>query len=266
MVYLYFVLIAIASYLIGTINFSKIIAWNARRKDITKIGSHNPGTMNMLRSFGFGLAFTTFVAEIVKSGLVCLIVKLILPAYGDLVYFFAGFFLMLGNGFPIWSKFKGGKCVACLAGIFLFSSIWYASLGWFVVCFILLIFVDIGSVISFSYIGGLAISYTVYAWVKHIPYAWAVTALIWVMYLIMLAKHHANIGRLFKGKENHVGFKDKLKSFFSKKKEKEEEVVVEDGQTMPENEIVIDDSIPANENDEGSLNDEKSSSESDKES
>ena len=83
-------------------------------------------------------------------------------------------------------------------------------------------------------------------------------------YLIMLAKHHANIGRLFKGKENHVGFKDKLKSFFSKKKEKEEEVVVEDGQTMSENEIVIDDSISAN--DEDSLNDEKSRSESDKES
>lgn len=256
MVYLYFTLIAIASYLIGTINFSKIIAWNARRKDITKIGSHNPGTMNMLRSFGFGLAFTTFVAEIVKSGLVCLAVKLILPSYGDLVYFFAGFFLMLGNGFPVWSKFKGGKCVACLAGIFLFSSIWYASLGWFVVCFILLIFVDIGSVISFSYIGGLAISYTVFAWVQHIPYAWAVTALIWVMYAIMLAKHHANIGRLFKGKENHVGFKDKLKSFFSKKKGNEEEVIMEEGQSLPENEIVIDDAVDAKEDGETALNDD----------
>lgn len=238
MIYFYFTLIAIGSYLIGTINFSKIIAWNARRKDITKIGSHNPGTMNMLRSFGFGLALFTFVAEIVKSGLVCLTVKLILPEYGDFVYFFAGLFLMLGNGFPVWSKFKGGKCVACLAGIFLFSSIWYASLGWFAICFGLLIWVDIGSVISFTYIGGLTISYTFYAIFTPIPYVWVVIALIWSMYAIMLAKHHANIKRLFMKQENHVGFKDKLKSFFSKKKE--EEIVVDGVDETPEKEVVVD--------------------------
>lgn len=245
MVYLYFSLIALFSYLIGTINFSKIIAWNARRKDITKIGSHNPGTMNMLRSFGFGLAFTTFVAEIVKSGVVCLVVKLILPQYGDLVYFFAGFFLMLGNGFPVWSKFKGGKCVACLSGIFLFSSLWYVSLIWFVVCFVLLMFIDIGSVISFTYIGGLTIAYTIFAWIEKIEYAWVVTLIIWVMYVIMLAKHHANIGRLFKGKESHVGFKDKLHSFFNKKKQ-EDEVVVEQGEDKVEKEIIIDENDDEN--------------------
>lgn len=245
MVYLYFSLIALFSYLIGTINFSKIIAWNARRKDITKIGSHNPGTMNMLRSFGFGLAFTTFVAEIVKSGVVCLVVKLILPQYGDLVYFFAGFFLMLGNGFPVWSKFKGGKCVACLSGIFLFSSLWYVSLIWFVVCFVLLMFIDIGSVISFTYIGGLTIAYTIFAWIEKIEYAWVVTLIIWVMYVIMLAKHHANIVRLFKGKESHVGFKDKLHSFFNKKKE-EDEVVVEQGEDKVEKEIIIDENDDEN--------------------
>lgn len=238
MIYLYFILIALGSYLIGTINFSKIIAWNMRRKDITKIGSHNPGTMNMLRSFGFGLAFLTFVLEIVKSGIVCLTVKLILPEYGDFVYFFAGFFLMLGNGFPVWSKFKGGKCVACLAGIFLFSSIWYASLGWFAVCFILLIYIDIGSVISFTYIGGLSLAFTIYIWVVANPYAWVITLLIWLMYAIMLAKHHANLGRLFNGRENHVGFKDKLRSFFKKKGE--DEVIVEGVDESPEQEVVID--------------------------
>lgn len=236
--FLYFILFAVVGYLIGTINFSKIIAWNARRKDITKIGSQNPGTMNMLRSFGFGLAFTTFVAEIVKTGLVCFVAKLLLPSYGDFIYFYTGFFLMLGNGFPVWSKFSGGKCVACLAGIFLFSSLWYVSLAWFVVCFILLIFVDIGSVISFTYIGGLSIAYTVYLWVLNIPYGWVITVIIWVMYALMLSKHHANLGRLAKGQENHVGFKDKLHAFFSKKKDGD--VVVEEGNEEVENEVVID--------------------------
>ena len=57
-----YVLIAVISYFIGTINFAKIISWYSRHKDITKVGSGNPGTMNMLRSFGFKLALFTFLA------------------------------------------------------------------------------------------------------------------------------------------------------------------------------------------------------------
>ncbi len=244
---LYFILVAFASYFIGTINFSKIIAWNARRKDITKIGSHNPGTMNMLRSFGFGLALATFIAEVVKVGVTCLVFKIIFPQYDELIYFFAGLFLMLGNDFPIWSNFKGGKGVACLAGIFLFSNLWYVALGWFVICFILLILIDIGSIVSFTYIGGLSVAYTIYIWIMSVPYAWIITILIWGMYAIMLIKHHANILRLCKKTENHVGFKGKLKSFFSHKKG---EIIIDESlvdNQKPEKEIVIN---PTNENEE----------------
>ena len=88
----YFVSVALISYVIGTINFSKIIAWNLKRKDITKVGSGNPGTMNMLRSFGFGAALLTFLAETLKSGLLCLAFKMIFPQFDQLMYFFAGFF------------------------------------------------------------------------------------------------------------------------------------------------------------------------------
>ena len=118
---LYFALVAIVSYLIGTINFSKILAWNVKRKDITKIGSGNPGTMNMLRSFGFVMAILTFVAEVVKSGLVCLIASIILPEFAPMIHYFAGAFVLLGYNFPLWSKFKGGNGSACFAGIFLFK-------------------------------------------------------------------------------------------------------------------------------------------------
>ena len=126
---LYFILVAFISYFIGTVNFSKILAWYFRHKDITKVGSGNPGTMNMLHSFGFGLALATFLAEVVKSGLTCLIFQLIFPEY-DIMYFVAGFFVIIGYMFPVWSKFKGGKGVACFAGFFLFSPhLWYVALG-----------------------------------------------------------------------------------------------------------------------------------------
>ena len=228
---LYFLAVAIVSYLIGTINFAKIVAWHARRKDITKIGSKNPGTMNMLRSFGFWLALTTFILEVIKAGAVCLIAKVIFQHFGvsvngqqlgDIAYFVAGFFLIIGYDFPVWSKFKGGKGVACMAGIFLFSNLWYVGLGWFAICFILLVALDYGCIVSFTYIGGLSISFTIYAWLINLPFAWAITAIIWFLFALMIFKHRGNIKRLINHTENKVGFKEKLSKIFDKnKKEKQ---------------------------------------------
>lgn len=238
-------LVAFVSYFIGTINFAKIISWNARRKDITKIGSKNPGTMNMLRSHGFGLALATFVCEVAKSGLTCLLFKLLfsymgLGAYAEIAYFTAGLFMVLGYDFPVWSKFKGGKGVAVFAGIFLFSPLWYAAIGWFVLCFILLIIIDIGSLVSFTYTGGLSIGLTIYAWLAGFDMisAIVITSVIWFLYILMLVKHHANIVRLFTGKENKVGFKDKIRKIFHKNKN-EEIIDEEEVNASPEQEIVV---------------------------
>lgn len=235
---LIFILVAFISYFIGTINFSKIIAWYGRHKDITKLGSGNPGTMNMLRNFGFGLALATFIAEVVKAGLCCLAFKLIYPEFGQGIYFFSGLFLMLGYNFPVWSKFKGGKGVATFAGIFLFSNLWYVALAWFAVCFVLLIIIDYGSVISFIYIGGLTIAYTIYVWVEGVYLAWAITAIIWFLLALTIFKHRGNISRLINHTESKVDFKGKLKKVFCHKKG--EEIIDEaDVNHKPEGEIVI---------------------------
>ena len=235
---MYFILVAFISYFLGTINFSKILSWYVKHKDITKMGSGNPGTMNMLRSYGFGIAFATFLAEVIKSGLTCLVFKLIFPQYDQVIYFVCAIFLLLGNNFPVWSKFKGGKGVATFAGVFLFSNLWYVALAWFVICFILFMFIEYASVISFTYIGGLSIAYTIYAFVSQIYYAWLVVAIIWVMYLIMLARHHANIKRLFTHTENKIDFKAKLAKVF---KHKKGETIIDEEfvEHAPEAEIIV---------------------------
>lgn len=235
---MYFILVAFISYFLGTINFSKILSWRVKHKDITKMGSGNPGTMNMLRSYGFGIAFTTFLAEVIKSGLSCLVFKLIFPQYDQVIYFVSAIFLLLGNNFPVWSKFKGGKGVATFAGVFLFSNLWYVALAWFVICFILFMFIEYASVISFTYIGGLSIAYTIYAFVSQIYYAWLVVVIIWVMYLIMLARHHANIKRLFTHTENKIDFKAKLAKVF---KHKKGEIIIDEEfvEHAPEAEIIV---------------------------
>ena len=257
---LIFILVAFVSYFIGTINFSKIIAWYGRHKDITKLGSGNPGTMNMLRNFGFGLALATFIAEVVKAGLCCLAFKLIYPEFGQVIYFFSGLFLMLGYNFPVWSKFKGGKGVATFAGIFLFSNLWYVALAWFAVCFVLLIIIDYGSVISFIYIGGLTIAYTIYVWVEGVYLAWAITAIIWFLLALTIFKHRGNISRLINHTESKVDFKGKLKKVFCHKKG--EEIIDEaDVNHKPEGEIVIEVSevSPSEDNEKESSQDNQSS-------
>lgn len=251
---MYFICVALIAYMVGTINFSKIVAWNMRRKDITKLGSGNPGTMNMLRSFGMGLALITFIGEIAKSGLLCLAFKLLFPQYDQLMYFFTGFFLMIGYNFPIWTKFKGGKGVACFAGIFLFSNLWYVAIAYFVVLFILFIYIDYAFIISFLYIGGLAIGYTIYLWLCHIPYAWIITAIIWFLVLLTVYKHRGNIKRLANGTEKKIGFKNKLKKFFKHKKG--EDIIEEDliKNQKPEKEIIVDENAKKEENKTNDLN------------
>ena len=53
-----FVIVIVVSYLIGNISFARILSKH-KKKDITKQGSGNPGTMNMLRTFGFGMGILT---------------------------------------------------------------------------------------------------------------------------------------------------------------------------------------------------------------
>lgn len=247
-----YILIAVISYFIGTINFAKIISWYSRHKDITKVGSGNPGTMNMLRSFGFKLALFTFLAEIVKAGVTALVCKIIIGGEaGDLAFWYSGLFLLLGYNFPFW--YKGGKGAASFAGLFLFSNLWYVAIAWLVVCVILLCIHDYASVNSFLYLTMLAVAHTIYIWVLNVPYAWVLTAIIWALVVLIYIRHHANIYRLIHHKENKVGFKEKAKKFFCHKKGEEiidesevnlppeEEIVIEEDETQANEEIVIDD-------------------------
>ena len=71
MIALYFVLLVVGGYFIGNINFARIFSRIFNKEDITKIGSKNPGSMNMLRTKGFGEALLTFICETLQC-ILCL--------------------------------------------------------------------------------------------------------------------------------------------------------------------------------------------------
>ena len=229
-VYIALVIAFVVSYLIGNINFARIFSWAFAKKDITTVGSKNPGTMNMLRTRGFGEAILTLVMEAIKSGVPALVSYYLIghfyAGYADLTFFIAGFAAIVGHCFPVFYKFKGGKGVACTFGLFTFHPVfWWMSLIGFVICFLLLLFVvKFGSVVSLFYVTGMSVVATVLFSVSNHPFLIALLVIIWLNVVMIYALHHANLYRLFTGKENKVDLMSKLK----KKKKSDENKVNND--------------------------------------
>tara|TARA_B110000259_G_scaffold139609_1_gene157219 strand:- start:100 stop:675 length:576 start_codon:yes stop_codon:yes gene_type:complete len=111
-----YLIIALASYLLGSIPFGFILIKIFLKKDIRDIGSGNIGATNALRTGNKLLGYGTLILDISKAVLPVLYVKFNYPEY----IFITSLCIFLGHVFPIWLKFKGGKGVATYVGI-LFS-------------------------------------------------------------------------------------------------------------------------------------------------
>ena len=115
-----FVLIAILCYAIGCCNFAVFISrW--RKMDITKMGSGNPGTMNMTRELGLKFGVLTFFCDALKGGVPALVSYFIYRGFvfentavcvADFSRYFCALFVVLGHVFPVQLRFKGGKVTA----------------------------------------------------------------------------------------------------------------------------------------------------------
>ena len=111
-----YLIIALGSYLLGSIPFGFILTKIFLKKDIRGIGSGNIGATNALRTGNKSLGYGTLILDITKAILPVLYVKFNYPDY----IFIASLCAFLGHVFPIWLSFKGGKGVATYIGI-LFS-------------------------------------------------------------------------------------------------------------------------------------------------
>ena len=111
-----YLIVGIASYLMGSIPFGLILTKVFLNKDIRDIGSGNIGATNALRTGNKLIGYSTLVLDIAKAIIPVIFVKI---NYPDLIYI-ASLSAFLGHVFPIWLKFKGGKGVATYVGI-LFS-------------------------------------------------------------------------------------------------------------------------------------------------
>ena len=106
-------LIALISYLLGSIPFGFLLTKIFLKKDIRKIGSGNIGATNALRAGNKVIGYSTLILDILKAIIPILYIKTQSPEF----IFISSLAVFLGHVFPIWLKFNGGKGVATYVGI-----------------------------------------------------------------------------------------------------------------------------------------------------
>ena len=106
-------LIILLSYLMGSIPFGFILTKIFLKKDIREIGSGNIGATNVLRTGNKLIGYITLSLDILKAIIPLLVIKFNFPEF----IFLSALSIFLGNVFPIWLKFKGGKGVATYLGM-----------------------------------------------------------------------------------------------------------------------------------------------------
>ncbi|HTN27989.1 MAG TPA: glycerol-3-phosphate 1-O-acyltransferase PlsY [Burkholderiales bacterium] len=195
-------LIALAAYLLGSISFAILTSKVLRLPDPRSYGSKNPGATNVLRSGNRLAAALTVAGDAGKGWLAVCLAALYTgeaPAIG-LDAPVAGLCAFVGHLYPVFHGFRGGKGVATAAGVLIGLDPWL-GLG---------TLVTFGAIVAFFRMVSLA---SIVAALFAACYAFwlfgarPITAAVAVMALLVIVRHHANIGRILRGEESRLGRK-----------------------------------------------------------
>jgi acyl phosphate:glycerol-3-phosphate acyltransferase len=192
-------LLLAASYLIGSIPFSYLVARWFGVGDVRRVGSGNVGATNVMRSAGKTAGALAFLLDAAKGGVVTLLVRRLDP--GDLLTpSIAAIAAVLGHVFPVWLGFRGGKGVATGAGAFFPLAPLAAGLSMavFVLTLALSRYVSVSSIVAASSLPIMAACFGA------APAVWLSATL---CVAVIVWKHRPNLERLAKGEERRVGAK-----------------------------------------------------------
>lgn len=198
--------LAVSAYFIGSINFSIVISRLLYHDDIRKYGSHNAGATNMKRTFGMTGAVLTFLGDLLKGVVICLITKLLI---GQSVAYLIGFFCIMGHCFPAYFKFRGGKGVATSIAIILTLDPPVGLL--LIVIFVLIVafskYISLGSITA-AFFFPILLDRIYVVLFKHSPTALQIV-IATMMAILIIIEHHANIKRITSGTESKFSFRKK---------------------------------------------------------
>ena len=197
-------LVAVFSYLCGSIPFGLILTKAFSGKDIRNIGSGNIGATNVLRTGKKYLAFATLILDILKGYFAVIITQ---QYFLELIQLSA-LLVFLGHIFPIWLKFKGGKGVATFIGVLF-------SLSYSLTLLFILTWITVALIFKYSSLSSIFASITVFviSFIKenivkvidpNISNVGDIKLLLFILLILIIYTHKNNISNLINRTEHKI--------------------------------------------------------------
>ena len=185
-------IVALLSFLAGSVPFGYLIGRFVYRTDLRKHGSGNIGAMNALRTLGKGGAVAVLLLDAAKGVVPVLLVHS--PPLAAL----AGTCAVLGHCFSPWLGWKGGKGVATAFGA-VFALAWPAGLAmvgaWILGALVFTRYSSVGSMLAM-----VVAPFALFVFTRD-P---ALAAFGVFLAFFILWTHRENLGRLRQGTEGPI--------------------------------------------------------------
>ena len=185
------IIVAVYSYLLGSIPFGLVLTKIFLKKDIREIGSGNIGTTNVLRTGKKSLAIATLILDLLK-GYFSIALTFI---YFENLISYSALICFVGHIFPVWLKFRGGKGVATYLGVVLALSYKFFlifGLTWLVLSF-LFRYASLSSIIS-----SLIVFVYSYFFINNF------SLILFIFFVIIIYTHRENIVRIKNSEESKI--------------------------------------------------------------
>lgn len=187
--------LALIGYVIGSISFAVLVSRAFRLPDPRSYGSCNPGATNVMRSGKKLAALLTLFGDGAKGWVAVALAQYLAPRWGEpeSAVLLAALTVFLGHLYPLFFKFKGGKGVATAAGILLGLNLilGLVTIGVWLLTFALSRISSLSALLA-------ALAAPIFASIFLPPLT---AALVFLLSLLLIWRHKANILNLRRGQE-----------------------------------------------------------------
>jgi acyl phosphate:glycerol-3-phosphate acyltransferase len=193
--------IAVVGYLLGSIPFGYLLMRFLRGQDIRQTGSGNIGATNVARSSP-QLGLLTLLLDAAKGIAAVVLAAKVLQSGGDqdrsTIMALASLCAIIGHVFPVWLRFRGGKGVATAVGAFAVVS----PGAVLVTATIFTVIVAATRYVSLGSVTAAAVFPLIVRMMYRDRFSVGAMIILLVASIVVIARHHQNIGRLLAGTES----------------------------------------------------------------
>ena len=185
--------VVVAAYLLGTYPTATLVA-SSRGRDVLAEGSGNPGASNVYRIAGKKAGALVLVVDLLKGAASA---GLGYAIGGRDLALAAGAASVVGHCFPITRGFRGGKGVACSAGMSLVMFPVVAAL-------VTLVWLVVAGAMNKASLASVLALVALPLGVAAAGYPATEVAAITAVAALVIARHAGNISRLLRGEEREL--------------------------------------------------------------